>query len=155
MYKTIQEIGKKYGLILDINYDENNDYNVVLSIFNSSKLKVEDYDLNDENILVIIGLYYLKVKKNNEYAKKYYLMAIEKGNANAMNNLGVLYIDERDYKNGIKYYLMAIEKENNEAIKNIKMVINDLELYVCLKNMTIKNELIENEIKRIENNNQI
>ena len=49
--------------------------------------------------------------KDYEGAKKYYLMAIEKGHASAMFNLALLYDNEfKDYEEAKKYYLMAIEK---------------------------------------------
>uniref|UniRef100_A0A6C0H6D4 Uncharacterized protein n=1 Tax=viral metagenome TaxID=1070528 RepID=A0A6C0H6D4_9ZZZZ len=121
MFKNIEEIEKKYNLIINkIICDEK----IVLSIFNSLEIKEEEYDLNDSNILVIIGLYYLKVKKDNKNAKKYYLMAIEKGkgNANAMNNLGNLYYREKDYKNAKKYFLMSIEKGNEFAMNNLGII---------------------------------
>uniref|UniRef100_A0A6C0H5V6 Uncharacterized protein n=1 Tax=viral metagenome TaxID=1070528 RepID=A0A6C0H5V6_9ZZZZ len=66
-----------------------------------------------------------------------------------MNNLGIIYYNEKDYENAKKYWLMAIEKGNNYAINNIKYVMNDLELYICLNEIINKNELIENEIKRL------
>uniref|UniRef100_A0A6C0H5M4 Tetratricopeptide repeat protein n=1 Tax=viral metagenome TaxID=1070528 RepID=A0A6C0H5M4_9ZZZZ len=73
MFENIEEIEKKYNLM----FSKNDDENIILSIFNSSELK-EDYDLNDLGILVLIGTYYHYVKKDNDNAKKYYLMAIKK-----------------------------------------------------------------------------
>jgi len=49
-------------------------------------------------------------------------MAIEKGNSDAMNNLGYLYHNEPEKKNldeAIKYYQMAIEKGNSAAMHNL------------------------------------
>uniref|UniRef100_A0A6C0H5D4 UDP-N-acetylglucosamine--peptide N-acetylglucosaminyltransferase SPINDLY n=1 Tax=viral metagenome TaxID=1070528 RepID=A0A6C0H5D4_9ZZZZ len=209
MFENIEEIEKKYNLKIDKNrYDEN----MVLSIFNSLEIREEEYDLN---MSFLIGLYCFYVKTDNTNAKKYYLMAIEKGNDDALNNLGIIYINEKDYENAKKYYLMAIEKgyvnaiynlgnlycivekdyenakkyylmaiekgndsamnnlgtlycnvekdyENakkyylmaiekgsDTAINNIKYIMNDLELYICLNEIINKNELIENEIKRL------
>ena len=52
--------------------------------------------------------------------KKYYLMAIEKNNHNAMNNLGKYYqFIEKNYSLMEKYYLMAIEKNNETAASNL------------------------------------
>uniref|UniRef100_A0A6C0H5C5 RING-type domain-containing protein n=1 Tax=viral metagenome TaxID=1070528 RepID=A0A6C0H5C5_9ZZZZ len=215
MFENIDEIEKKYGLIISKRI---NDEKIILSIFNSLELKEEDYNLNDSNILVFIGIYYRHVKKDNENAKKYYLMAIEKGNAYGMNNLGYLYYDmEKDYENAKKYYLMAVEKGNDCAMynlgylyyniekdyenakkyylmavekgddhdamynlgclyydikkdynnakkywlmayekgndcvmNNIKRIMNNLELYISLKEMINKTELIENEIKELK-----
>ena len=56
--------------------------------------------------------------------KKYYLMAIEKGNSNAMNNLAFYYEDiENNYDEMKKYYLMAIEKGNYDAMNNLATII--------------------------------
>uniref|UniRef100_A0A6C0H5S4 RING-type domain-containing protein n=1 Tax=viral metagenome TaxID=1070528 RepID=A0A6C0H5S4_9ZZZZ len=116
MFENIKEIEKKYDLIIDKNkYDEK----MVLLVFNSLEIREEDYDLNDSNMLVVIGLYYLYVKKYYNNAKKYYLMAIEKGNASAMSNLGYLYYKLKDNENAKKYYLMAIEKGNASAMNNL------------------------------------
>uniref|UniRef100_A0A6C0H5C3 RING-type domain-containing protein n=1 Tax=viral metagenome TaxID=1070528 RepID=A0A6C0H5C3_9ZZZZ len=125
MFKNIEEIEKKYGLI--INKKINNE-KILLSIFNSLEIREEDYDLNDLNVLVIIGLYYRDVKKDYENAKKYYLMAVEKGNANGMNDLGYLYhIVEKDYENAKKYYLMAVEKGNDSAMNNLGNLYHNVE----------------------------
>ena len=59
--------------------------------------------------------------------KKYFLMAIGKGNINAMNYLANYFEKKDDYENMMKYYLMAIEKGD----------INAMRLDVILKNITI------------------
>ena len=218
MFENIKEIEKKYGLI----FSKNDDEKIVLSIFNSLELKEKNYNLNDSNILVFIAIYYRYVKKDYENEKKYYLMAVEKGNKTGMNNLGYLYdIFEKDYKNAKKYYLMAIEngnklamnnlgslyhnvekdyenakkyylmaiengcnmamnnlgylyydiekdyenakkywlmaieKGNTSAMNNIKSMMDNLELYISLKKITNKNELIENKITNIRKKRRI
>ena len=40
------------------------------------------------------------------------MLAIEKGNSDAMYNLGFYYEEIKDYDNMIKYYLIAIENDN-------------------------------------------
>uniref|UniRef100_A0A6C0H6C5 RING-type domain-containing protein n=1 Tax=viral metagenome TaxID=1070528 RepID=A0A6C0H6C5_9ZZZZ len=126
MFENIEEIEKKYGLKIDKNkYDEK----IILLIFNSSELKEEDYDLNDSNVLNIIGIYYRHVKKDNENAKKYYLIAIEKENEDAMYNIGYLYDKEKDYENAKKYYLMAIVKGNTSALNNLGNLYYDKKDY--------------------------
>jgi hypothetical protein len=42
--------------------------------------------------------------------KKYYLMAIDKDNSRAMNNLGTYYLGIGNYEQMKKYYYMAVEK---------------------------------------------
>ena len=58
--------------------------------------------------------------------KKYYLMAIEKGNSVAMNSLGNYYKEQNDYDNMKKYYLMAIEKKNTSAMYNLAIYYKNL-----------------------------
>jgi TPR repeat protein len=50
---------------------------------------------------------------------KYYLMAIDKGNHKAMNNLGFYYYQQKDYDNMVKYYLIAIDKGSSLAMYNL------------------------------------
>jgi len=53
-------------------------------------------------------------------AEKYYQMAIEKGDINAMVNLGILYKNEKkDIAGAEKYYQMAIEKGDINAMVNL------------------------------------
>ena len=60
--------------------------------------------------------------------KKYYLMAIEKGNSVAMNNLAIYYKEiEKDYDNMKKYYLMAIDKDNSNAMYNLGDYYEEIE----------------------------
>ena len=48
--------------------------------------------------------------------KKYYLMAINKGNVYTMRHLGLYYdLKEKDYDLAKKYYLMAIDKGDRLA----------------------------------------
>ena len=49
---------------------------------------------------------------------KYYLMAIELNNSDAMTNLAYYYDEIKDYDNMKKYYLMAIELNNSDAMTN-------------------------------------
>ena len=52
--------------------------------------------------------------------KEYFLMAIEKGHSDAMNNLGNYYKNiEKDYNKMKEYYLMAIKKGNSHAMNNL------------------------------------
>jgi TPR repeat protein len=53
--------------------------------------------------------------------KKYYFMAIEKGNSNAMYKLGLYYYKIKNYKLMKKYYLMAIKEENDKAMYKMGM----------------------------------
>ena len=54
---------------------------------------------------------------------EYYLKAAEKGNDNALFNIGLLYDNgervEQDYSKAMEYYLKAAEKGNVDAFYNI------------------------------------
>ena len=70
--------------------------------------------------------------------KKYYLMAIAKGNVAAMNNMAVYYYEMKNYTEMEKYNLMAIQLGNPTAIKmfqihhaNIRFRMT-LYLYCCM-----------------------
>jgi ABC-type transport system involved in Fe-S cluster assembly fused permease/ATPase subunit len=66
---TLDDITIKYGIA----FNNNNLTKEFLSIFNSTELNINDYDLNNSDILNSIGLYYRKIKKNYEQMKKYFL----------------------------------------------------------------------------------
>ena len=55
-----------------------------------------------------LGNYYKDIKKYEEM-KKYYLMAINEDDVDAMNSLADYYKDIKDYEEMKKYYLMAID----------------------------------------------
>ena len=81
---------------------------IILDIFNNGNL---NYDLNDGNILNIIGLYYEK-NKNYKEMEAYFIIASRLDNTDAMNNLGLYYNKIEDYERMKKYYLMALEKKS-------------------------------------------
>src|SRR5438552_2937590 len=95
--------------------------------------------------LLYLAIYYREISQNYELMKKYYLMAIDKGNSDAMNNLGYYYDKiEENYDLMKKYYLMAIEKRNYDAAKNL------LKYYIKNSNENIYDEDFLNFIN-IEN----
>jgi hypothetical protein len=71
---------------------------------------------------------YERMKFNYDLAKKYYLMAIEKGNSQAMNNLGCYYTyTEKNYDLAKKYFLMAIDKGYTDAMNNLGYYYEEIE----------------------------
>lgn len=61
--------------------------------------------------------------KDFKKAEKYYLMAVEKNQSEAMSNLALLYqIELKDLIKAEKYFLMAIEKGNNIALYNLGLL---------------------------------
>ncbi len=122
------EILKKYNI-----YDDKklslNEIDFIEQLFNDgiNIINLNEFE-NNSNILVFIGIYYKKVEKDYELMKKYYLMAIELGDACAMNNLGLYYEKvEKDYGLMKKYYLMAIELSNSYAMNNLGMYYKNVE----------------------------
>jgi hypothetical protein len=140
--------GKKYSKIEDLNEPLNIGeigelkrlLTTVCSFIGSSySRKIYDLFINDKifepNInnvddLYYLGVYYQHFRKgqDNDLMKKYYLLAIEKGNTEAMNNLGVHYQwREINYDLAKKYYFMAIEKGNSRAMCNLGCYYRDVE----------------------------
>ena len=123
MFITLKEIEDKYNINFSDDININEQQKEILNIFNNKNELFEQYthiELFNYNLCYIIGLYYKNIKKDYELMKKYYLMAIEKGNSNTMNYLGVYYKNiEKDYDLMKQYYLMVIEKENSDAMNNL------------------------------------
>ena len=113
------------------------------------------YNLHKNNILNNIPpiLYrhiaiYFWINKNYEEMKKYYLMAIEMGDLNAMFNLGLYYKKIENYEEMKKYYLMAIEKGESIAMNNLGQYYQFIEKkydeaikYYEMNNETFKEKL--------------
>ena len=99
--------------------------NAIINLYETGQLLNNSQNGNNE---FNIGKYNYIIK-NNEEAKKYYLMAIEKGNSKAMYNMGLLLHNNNQLEEAKKYYLMAIEKDNSKAMYNIKKIITPLECY--------------------------
>jgi TPR repeat protein len=57
--------------------------------------------------------------------EKYFTVAIEKGNSDAMYCMGIYYEDRRNDTMTVKYYTMAIEKGNTDAMCRMGMY-NDI-----------------------------
>jgi TPR repeat protein len=55
-------------------------------------------------------------------AEKHYLLAIEKGDNKALNNLAILYQTQGNTESAEKYYLLAIGKGNNKALFNLALL---------------------------------
>lgn len=97
---------------------------IISDIFRNNNLTIA---INDPIIYNLYGLYYENHNDMNN-AIKYYLMAINGGNSNAMFNLGSYYDNiEKNYDEAIKYYLMAIKKGNSDAMSNLGLHYENVE----------------------------
>jgi len=95
--------------------------------------RIENLEISDSTIDLYYGVYF-KIKQDYDQMKKYYLMAIEKGNEYAMNNLGFHYEHiEKDYELMKKYYLMAIEKGYKNAMYNLGFYYEEIKDYDQMK----------------------
>jgi TPR repeat protein len=73
-----------------------------------------------------LGLVYFEMRDYTN-AEKYYLLAVEKGEINAMNNLGLHYEkNKKDYDNAEKYFLMAVEKGEINAMNNLGIYYEEI-----------------------------
>jgi TPR repeat protein len=82
--------------------------------------------------------------------KKYYLMAVQKGNIDAMNNLAYYYYDiEKNYDEMKKYYMMAIDRGHINSMNDLGSYYKIIEknydmskkyLSMLLKSANIKKE---------------
>ncbi|MBN1998630.1 hypothetical protein JW935_13810 [candidate division KSB1 bacterium] len=86
--------------------------------------QIRNKNAKEYNFLGILILIY---KKDIDRARRYLLMAVEKEDAGAMNNLALLYNNEyKDFKKAEKYYLMAVEKEDANAMNNLaQLYVNE------------------------------
>ncbi len=73
--------------------------------------------------MVMMGNMYLSgkdiLKQDTAMAKKYYAMAAQKGNAEALDNLGVIAESEKDYKNAAGLYQSAANKNNASGLYHL------------------------------------
>ncbi len=130
MEEYIKSTLSKYDVSY-ISINNNNDLNLVYNIFKSGSI-VYDADLSD-TYSFYLGLYFHHVKKDYELMKKYYTMALEKGNLNAMKNLGDYYYRNDNCELMKKYYLMAIDKGDTDAMNKLGYYYNTKEDYELMK----------------------
>jgi len=76
----------------------------------------------NEGVHIVLGECFKQLKDFSK-AEQYYLMAVEKDHASAMNNLAVLYEEyHQDYAKAKQYYLMAVEKDDTNAMLNLALL---------------------------------
>lgn len=154
-YENQVKIGSQKAInYLGLLYEKNNDIPKMIKCFkegieagNTESMnrlglyyfKIKDYpkmmkyyqmaiDLNCYAGLNNLGAYYSEVENNFEKATEYFLKSIEMGNPRAMNNLGNIYKEKKDFVNMKKYYDMAVKLNFTESIKNL------MEHYKSIKN---------------------
>src|SRR5690606_18435518 len=96
------------------------------------------------------------MQKKKQKAIKYFVMALEYGDTDALIQLIHIYRKENDYENTKKYYLLSIDN-NLENIKSYNYLINnmgELKMYFTLLSRN-KNDLVIEKIKNLERNKMI
>lgn len=78
----------------------------------------------EDNRYTILGHIYFK-EGNSDEAKRYYMLAIEKGNVLAMLNIGFLLYNDGNKEEAIKYYDMAIKNGCKNAIFGLAKLYQD------------------------------
>ena len=115
--RLIREVLEKYSLIyVEITTEAAID--VIYDLWvNGTEPKIL---LDDDNIYFYFGSYFRNVMQH-ELAIKYYSMAVDKGNCEAMVSLGHYYYTvEENYDLMKKYYLMAAENKSCKSAGNIR-----------------------------------
>ena len=88
-------------------------------LYNAIKTETS-FEIESDNEYIWLGHYYWQIVKDYDQMKKYYCMAIKKGDLSTMTNLGLYYETiEKDYDQMKKYYLMAIDRGNVHAMHNL------------------------------------
>lgn len=137
-FSSLREYGDRYGInfdmvesfediVLDILNSDNED--MIPTLFASVKKHCPDAIDTTSTRLFDLGLKYEK-EGDYEKMKEYYQIEIEKGNANAMFNLGHYYHTKvRNYKKMKHYYDMAIKRNHSYAMCNMANYHHDRREY--------------------------
>ncbi len=116
------ELPKRYKVILSeiVKLEEDENYEKAIELADSIE--------NEEDGIkfYILAILYNKQEKQIE-AEKYYLLAIEKGDIDALNNLGTLYNDQGKQDEAERYYLLSIGQGNVNALNNLALLYKDQE----------------------------
>lgn len=61
----------------------------------------------------------INLPKNQKLAKKHYVMAANQGLNIAINDLGSMFLDDKDYKKAVEYFKLAASENNPQALSNL------------------------------------
>lgn len=103
--------------------DKIKDPKIILELLNNKIRK--NYKYEDEYELLFLGNCYGKIRDIKQQRKNY-LMAIEKGNLEAIFKTGLTYEQSSNYKKAETYYLMAIEKGNVKALEHLEKIYRSM-----------------------------
>ena len=144
MFNTPMDLYIKYKISTKSYNNE-----LLLEIFNSDELNDDTYDLSNGECLTILGMYYRYKKDNIEQMLKYFLMASELFNLDAMTDLGNYYKSKNDINNTNamnnigNYYKSINDIENKAAMANLNnFILNSFFYYYDNSNVYIQKKLI-------------
>ena len=83
----LKEIEKKFNIELGNCFDKQ----FVVEIFNKKDINIENFDLDNRNILDVLGLYFEKVQKNKQMVLQLYNKGINLGHIDYYNKLSIFY----------------------------------------------------------------
>lgn len=105
------------------------------------KFILKGVELNIAAAMYNLANLYRKERKFN-LMKKYYLMAIDKGDIESITSLGTFY-RHKNVNKSIKYFLMGVSKDNLNAMENLALYYKDIKEYDLMIKyflMVIENE---------------
>jgi len=154
MFDKIIEINNKFNS----KYISDNKYsNIILQIYNSENISIDEFDQSDPIILNIIANYYSHIKENKKESIKYLLEAIKKNHIDSILDLAELYKTTKDYELEKKCLFDGLEKnkENTNILRKIAEYYLEIEkdkaqtelyylmiLDICTKTNTINPEIL-------------
>ncbi len=115
LFIGIHEISELYNLEFD-KFSLEKYIKQIILIFNNKNFNKNKYNLADSNILIIIGLYYMYVKKDYDNGIEYLKKSANLNNTIAMIQLGQFYKINDNYDLAKEYFIKAMELKNCEAI---------------------------------------
>lgn len=104
--------------------------------------KLKEVSCQDSDILNTYGVLYWEIAKDLDQAEKYFLMAVDEGDADAMAYLALFYWQEQqDQGKAEHYYCMAVKKGHTGAMNNLANLYwqerQDLDLAVHYYRMAV------------------
>src|SRR5439155_958881 len=73
---------------------------------------------DNDMLYLYLGIFNF-IKKNYDEMKKYYLLAIEKNNMMALNNLAFYYYKNNQFEDMLKYFLIGVDKGDTISMNNL------------------------------------
>ena len=89
-------------------------------------------DIFSEPVEIVELIYtggYFRLKQDPEKMMKFFLIAVDKGNSNAMVSIGWHYYTIKDYENMKKFYLMAVKEKNSISMNKLGNYYHEIEDY--------------------------